>query len=59
MDEEAAVAGTMGRSRRMLADMYDQGSSILANMAGNREVIKVGGWGSVLGWGLQMSWQEP
>jgi hypothetical protein len=43
MDEEAAVAGHVTRSRRYLADMFDQGSSILANMAGNRERIKVCG----------------
>lgn len=41
MDEEAAVAGHMLRSRRMLSDMFEQGSGILANMAGSRERIKV------------------
>jgi hypothetical protein len=41
MDEEAAVAGHVGRSRRYLAEMYDQGGAILANMAGNRDRIKV------------------
>lgn len=41
MDEEAAVMGHINRSRRYLNDMYEQGSSILVNMAGNRERIKV------------------
>jgi hypothetical protein len=41
MDEEAAVAGHVLRSRRMLADMFEQGSGILAGMAGSRERIKV------------------
>lgn len=53
MDEEAAVAGHVTRSRRYLNEMFDQGTNILANMAGNRERIKVrevveegwvGGW---------------
>jgi len=47
MDEEAAVAGHVTRSRRMLNDMFEQGSGILANMAGSRERIKVGGVGGV------------
>lgn len=42
MDEEAAVMGHINRSRRYLNDMYEQGSSILVNMASNRERIKVG-----------------
>lgn len=41
MDEEAAVAGHINRSRRYLNDMFEQGGSILVNMAGNRERIKV------------------
>ncbi|KAI8474350.1 MAG: Qb-snare protein, Bos1/Membrin family [Monoraphidium minutum] len=40
MDEEAAVAGHVLRSRRALADMFEQGSGILAGMAGGRERIK-------------------
>ncbi|GBF98735.1 hypothetical protein Rsub_11284 [Raphidocelis subcapitata] len=40
MDEEAAVAGHVVRSRRALADMFEQGSGILAGMAGSRERIK-------------------
>jgi Golgi SNAP receptor complex protein 2 len=42
MDEEAAVMGHINRSRRYLNDMFEQGSSILVNMAGNRERLKVG-----------------
>lgn len=42
MDEEAAVMGHVTRSRRYLNDMYEQGTSILTNMSGNRERIKVG-----------------
>ena len=41
MDEEAAVMGHINRSRRYLNDMYEQGTSILANMATNRDRIKV------------------
>lgn len=41
MDEEAAVAGHIGRSRKMLGEMFDQGAGILAGMAGSRERIKV------------------
>lgn len=41
MDEEAAVMGHINRSRRYLTDMFEQGSSILANMASNRDRIKV------------------
>jgi Golgi SNAP receptor complex protein 2 len=40
MDEEAAVAGHVVRSRRALADMFEQGAGILAGMAGSRERIK-------------------
>lgn len=61
MDEEAAVAGHVMRSRRMLSDMFEQGSGILANMAGSRERIKVrvgaagGGWKTwVLVYGLTL-----
>lgn len=43
MDEEAAVMGHINRSRRYLNDMFEQGSSILVNMASNRERIKVCG----------------
>lgn len=39
-DEEAAVAGHMTRSRRMLADMFEQGTGVLTAMAGSRERIK-------------------
>jgi hypothetical protein len=42
MDEEAAVMGHVTRSRRMMAEMFEQGGSILANMSQNRERIKVG-----------------
>jgi Golgi SNAP receptor complex protein 2 len=41
-DEEAAVQGHVVRSRRMLNDMFEQGTGILAGMAGSRERIKVG-----------------
>ena len=41
MDEEAAVMGHMTRSKRYLSDMFEQGTSMLANMAENRERIKV------------------
>jgi hypothetical protein len=41
MDEEQAVMGHIGRSRRYLNDMFEQGGSILVGMAGNRERIKV------------------
>jgi hypothetical protein len=41
MDEEAAVMGHVTRSRRMMAEMFEQGGSILANMSQNRERIKV------------------
>ncbi|KAF8056259.1 MEMB11 [Scenedesmus sp. PABB004] len=40
MDEEAAVAGHIGRSRRYLGEMFEQGTSILAGMSANRERIK-------------------
>lgn len=40
MDEEAAVAGHVTRSRRALAEMHEQGGAILATMAGSRERIK-------------------
>lgn len=40
MDEEAAVQGHVVRSRRMLNDMFEQGTGILASMAGSRERIK-------------------
>ncbi len=43
MDEEAAVMGHVNRSQRYLAEMFETGTSILTNMAGNRERIKVGG----------------
>lgn len=41
MDEEAAVMGHVTRSRRYLNDMYEQGTSVLANMSDNRERLKV------------------
>ncbi len=41
MDEEAAVAGHVSRSRRYLSDMFEQGTAVLADMASNRERIKV------------------
>ncbi len=41
MDEEAAVAGHVTRSRRMINEMFEQGSGVLASMAGSRERIKV------------------
>ncbi len=41
MDAEEAVAGHVQRSKRALNEMFDTGTSILANMAGNRERIKV------------------
>jgi len=34
--------GHINRSRRYISEMYEQGSSILANMATNRDRIKVG-----------------
>ncbi|KAF6252308.1 Qb-snare protein, Bos1/Membrin family [Scenedesmus sp. NREL 46B-D3] len=40
MDEEAAVMGHVTRSRRMMAEMFEQGGSILASMSQNRERIK-------------------
>lgn len=40
MDEEAAVAGHVSRSRRYLSDMFEQGTAVLADMASNRERIK-------------------
>ena len=43
MDEEEAVAGHIGRSRRMLADMYETGGAVLAGMGASRERLKLGG----------------
>ncbi|GLC45554.1 hypothetical protein PLESTB_001205600 [Pleodorina starrii] len=40
MDEEAQVAGSVQRSKRYLEEMFDAGTHILANMAGNRERLK-------------------
>ncbi|EFJ49694.1 Qb-SNARE, Bos1/Membrin family [Volvox carteri f. nagariensis] len=40
MDEEAQMAGSVQRSKRYLEEMFDAGTNILANMAGNRERLK-------------------
>lgn len=45
MDLEGQIQGHVHRSKRYLEEMYDQGAAILANMAGNRERLKVGAKG--------------
>eukprot|EP00198_Chlamydomonas_reinhardtii_P004819 XP_001694155.1 Qb-SNARE protein, Bos1/Membrin family [Chlamydomonas reinhardtii] len=40
MDEEAQVMGSVARSKRYLEEMFESGTNILVNMAGNRERLK-------------------
>jgi hypothetical protein len=41
MDEEAAIMGSVQRSKRYLEEMFESGTNILAHMGGNRERLKV------------------
>jgi len=40
MDEEAQVAGSIGRSKRALEEIYETGTHILGSMAASRERLK-------------------
>lgn len=42
MDAEAAMMGSVQRSKRALDEIADSGAAILSSMAGGRERLKVG-----------------